>query len=274
MERLKLAILKAKDSAAQSGAHPAGAAKGGASPRLAADPAEAFARVEPASTGRALTTRVAPLLMLGLVAALLALWSMRPAIEKVPPPTMVQAAEAAPAPMPDLPAAVAPSPSPIETTATADSAEPPAAATEEPEAATAVSAAERAEPQIAMDEQVKAAVEAWRQAWSARDVPTYLEAYGKAFTPPNGATRKDWVASRYRNVGGRKAIDVQIKDLQVLSLEDGRARVSFLQDYASGSYKETKQPKTLVLVLEADARWRIVDEWQGKAQSVAKGGDS
>lgn len=91
----------------------------------------------------------------------------------------------------------------------------------------------------------------------------YLDAYGQAFTPPAGMSRKVWIASRYRNVGGRTSIDVQIKDLQVLILDDDRARVSFLQDYTSGTTRETAQPKTLDLVRDADDRWRIVGEWQG-----------
>mgnify|MGYP001765154399 CR=1 FL=1 len=112
---------------------------------------------------------------------------------------------------------------------------------------------------------VAAAVEAWRQAWSARDMPSYLAAYSEAFVPPDGLSREDWVASRHRNVGGRTSIDVRVSNLQVWFQGDRRARASFLQDYASGRVREAGRPKTLDFVMEADGRWRIVSEGRGDA---------
>jgi len=124
------------------------------------------------------------------------------------------------------------------------------------------------------DVQVVTAVEAWRQAWSKRDMSTYLGAYSDAFTPPDGLSREDWTASRYRNVGGRKSIDVQIQRLLVQTPAEGRARVTFLQDYRSGSVREFGRSKTLDLVKGTDNRWRIVGEWQGEPPSSAGAGKS
>ncbi|WP_291010146.1 hypothetical protein [Hydrogenophaga sp.] len=129
-------------------------------------------------------------------------------------------------------------------------------------------------PEVPLEDQVTRAVESWRQDWAARNMMAYLDHYGEAFTPADGASRRDWIASRYRNVGGRTSIEVQIKDLQVLPLEDDRVRVRFLQDYVSGHYRETAQPKTLELVRGPDDRWRIVGEWQGKAPALAVVGKS
>ena len=103
---------------------------------------------------------------------------------------------------------------------------------------------------------------------------TYLDAYSEAFKPSDGVSREDWIASRYRNVGGRKSIDVQIKRLQVQTRGDGRARVSFLQDYTSGSQRELGQGKTLDLVKDAGNRWRIVGEWLGEPPPLAEPGKS
>ena len=47
-------------------------------------------------------------------------------------------------------------------------------------------------------------------------------------------------------------------------------KLVFLQDYASGKYREHAQPKTLLLLLQ-DARWLIVEERQGAAQNLAPG---
>lgn len=109
---------------------------------------------------------------------------------------------------------------------------------------------------------VTKAVEAWRQAWSARDMKNYLAAYSETFTP-QGMSRKAWIANRHRNVGGRKSIEVQISNQEVQFQGDGRVRVSFLQDYVSDAVRETGQPKTLDLVMEDDGQWRIVAERQG-----------
>lgn len=118
-------------------------------------------------------------------------------------------------------------------------------------------------PAVSQSEAVAASVEAWRQAWTSRDMPGYLAAYSDAFLPPGGQSRDEWVANRYRNVGARKSIDVQVSKLQVWFQGERLARASFLQDYVSGSLREKRQPKTLDLVKEADGKWRILAEWQG-----------
>ena len=107
-------------------------------------------------------------------------------------------------------------------------------------------------------------VEAWRQAWAGRDTEAYLGFYGTDFEPPDGQSRDDWQASRYRKVGGRTDIQVSISELRVAVLEGDRARVLFLQDYASGKYRETARPKALHMAREG-GEWRIVKELQGEA---------
>ena len=129
-------------------------------------------------------------------------------------------------------------------------------------------------PELPLADQVARAVESWRQDWSARNMMAYLDHYSEAFTPADGVSRRDWIASRYRNVGGRTSIEVQIKDLQVITLGHDRVRVGFLQDYAAGSYHEIAQPKTLELVRGPDDRWRIVGEWQGEPPALAASGNS
>jgi hypothetical protein len=129
-------------------------------------------------------------------------------------------------------------------------------------------------PEAPLADQVASAVETWRQDWAARNMMAYLDHYSEAFTPADGVSRGDWIASRYRNVGGRTSIEVQIKELQVIPLGDDRVRVGFLQDYAAGSYRETARPKTLELVRGPDDCWRIVGEWQGEPPALAASGDS
>lgn len=138
--------------------------------------------------------------------------------------------------------------------------------------ASAAAPAEKAP--VLLEEQIKRMVERWRKDWSARNMAAYLDHYSTAFVPADGASRQAWVASRYRNVGGRRSIEVQIKGITVETVSENRARVRFLQDYASGSYRETDEPKTLDLANEAGERWRIVGEWQGEAPALSKAGKS
>lgn len=112
------------------------------------------------------------------------------------------------------------------------------------------------------DSEARAFVERWRQAWTARDVEAYLENYGTDFVPANGQNRTQWEAARRNAILGKAGISVQINDLKIVSREGNRLEVSFLQDYAAGSYRETARPKTLSLIRQG-GRWTIARELQG-----------
>jgi ketosteroid isomerase-like protein len=212
------------------------------------------------------------LLLLG-VASLAAAWALRPQADT---DTMATSAPMAATPTPTAtPAAaalVAAPPPPTETPVVAADLAPAIVAANTP--ATEPPAAEVQPVLVPPDQQVLRTVEAWREDWAQRDMMAYLDHYGEDFTPAGGVSRREWIASRYRNVGGRQAIEVQIQALKVESLSGDRARVSFLQDYTSGSYRETAQPKTLDLVRDADDRWRIVGEWQGEPPPLDNAGNS
>jgi len=126
-------------------------------------------------------------------------------------------------------------------------------------------------PAKSSDDQAREQLEAWRQAWSNRDSDAYLSHYSPDFAPADGQKRADWAASRRKNLASRSEISVQIRDLHIEHIDDKQMKLLFLQDYASGKYRENSQPKTLLLALQ-DARWLIVGEWQGDAaQTVAPG---
>ncbi|MDM7949689.1 hypothetical protein [Hydrogenophaga sp.] len=212
--------------------------------------------------------RVPVVLLLGVV-ALIAGWALWSTQQSVPAPSSPSATAASsilvnppnPGAQP-VPAAPLVAAAPIQ----ALPASPMQAAITAPEPPSA--------PEVLLVDQVARAVESWRQDWAARNMMAYLDHYNEAFTPADGVSRRDWIASRYRNVGGRTSIEVQIKDLQIFPLSDDRVRVGFLQDYASGSYREIARPKTLELVLGPDDRWRIVGEWQGKPPALVASDNS
>jgi hypothetical protein len=186
-----------------------------------------------------------------------------------PPPTAAKAEAAAPNGSSVVSPPATPTVEPLKATSATPAPEEPTANASAPAATVpmAVSAqvasthaTEKAPPDPS--QQLRGLVESWRQAWSDRDTESYLGFYGSAFEPGKGLSLSQWKASRYRNVGGKTDIQVQISDLQVSLMDERQARITFLQDYASGNYRESAQPKTLIVAREGDA-WRILKEWQG-----------
>lgn len=126
--------------------------------------------------------------------------------------------------------------------------------------------AQAAKPVPAADDETLAhqLLEAWRQAWSNRDVAAYLASYTPDFTPADGQGHADWAAARRKNLESRREITVHVADVRAERLDGERIKLTFLQDYAAANYREKATPKTLLLVRLADG-WRIAGEWQGTA---------
>ena len=117
-------------------------------------------------------------------------------------------------------------------------------------------------PKPTDDEQVRELIETWRSAWADRNVDAYLASYDADFVPANGQARDDWAATRRKSISGRSNIVVATNGLTIERLDAQRMKVSFLQDYASGGYRETAQAKTL-LVIRREGGWKIAGEWLG-----------
>jgi ketosteroid isomerase-like protein len=105
--------------------------------------------------------------------------------------------------------------------------------------------------------EVTAAIEAWRTAWSARDVETYLAAYAADFRPADGQTLADWQAQRKDRLGKARAIQVQVEQLTV-DADGDRATARFLQRYRAGAVND-RVWKRLVLTRSPDG-WKISEE--------------
>lgn len=116
--------------------------------------------------------------------------------------------------------------------------------------------------------QARALLERWRQAWANRDVDAYLGCYGADFQPADGQPRSAWATARRKKLSTPAAINVQLHDIRFERVAPDRLRAVFLQDYASGRYRETARPKTLLLS-QQDGDWRIAGEWQDAPAPVA-----
>jgi tetratricopeptide (TPR) repeat protein len=116
-----------------------------------------------------------------------------------------------------------------------------------------------AKPVAADKDDVLAAVNAWAQAWSSKDVDAYLAFYAKDFRTPKGEPRAEWEKGRRQRILAPKSISVTLDAPQVSRDGDARAKVSFGQAYKSDTLS-SRGKKTLVMVKSTDGRWQILQE--------------
>jgi hypothetical protein len=104
-----------------------------------------------------------------------------------------------------------------------------------------------------------AAVEAWRQAWSAKDFDAYIAAYAPTYAGrAAGQSRDDWLDERRRRILARREISVEVADLQ-LAERDGKVIATFDQTYR-GDDLLLHSRKQLTLAPDQDGRWLIFGE--------------
>lgn len=137
-------------------------------------------------------------------------------------------------------------------------AEPPKAAPAKPEPAKVGSAA--AKPSGDDKGAVGAAVEAWAQAWSKKDVKAYLAAYAPDFETPDGESREAWEKLRTERLERPKSIEVSLT-IKSITVEGDTATAVFRQAYRSDTFK-SDSTKTLRLARVA-GKWLIKQERVG-----------
>ena len=109
-----------------------------------------------------------------------------------------------------------------------------------------------------MTTQIEERIGAWARAWMEHRAEDYLAFYSRDFRPPDDLPREAWEEQRRERVGRPGAISVSV-DSPAVSLPGGEsARVTFLQSYESGTYRD-QVIKTLALVRE-DGEWKIAEE--------------
>ena len=184
-----------------------------------------------------------------------------------PPPSPAPAAKAVspvapagPAKPPGTPPATPPA---MAAPVKAAAATPTPAAAPTP-AATPASATPAAPPSPALGEgsakEAEAAVRAWAAAWSAKDMPGYLSAYGKDFNPPGNQLRPAWEEERRARITSKSSISVKLENLTV-SVTGAKAVAKFRQDYKASGLAVSSR-KTLDLV-KAGNKWLIARETSG-----------
>ena len=167
------------------------------------------------------------------------------------PAAAAPVAAAKPAPAPVAPVVAAAPPAPAAKPAPAPTVAAPTAPAAPAPAPAAASGAEK---------EVEAAVRAWADAWSEKDVVAYLGSYSQNFDTPGNQPRKVWEADRRTRIVGKSRISVKLSNLSV-SVQGSKAVAKFKQDYSANSLSVSSR-KTLDLA-KVGERWVIVRESTG-----------
>jgi hypothetical protein len=102
------------------------------------------------------------------------------------------------------------------------------------------------------------ALESWKNAWRAADVPRYLAAYSRRFTPSDNVNLAAWKQKRAESLTRPKFIRLDIKDPVVEMLSDSQLLITFTQSFESDTYQDAVI-KTLTMEKEEDG-WKILEE--------------
>jgi len=167
------------------------------------------------------------------------------------------------APVSTAASAAASSPAPTITAPTSKPASAPTAAPVKSVTPAASTSAPASKPAPVEGDAVKAAeaaVQAWAQAWSDKDMTAYLGAYSPDFDTPGKQPRSAWEKDRTDRIVGKSHISVKLSELST-KVSGDEATVKFRQAYKADSLSVSSR-KTLLLKKHAN-QWLIVRESTG-----------
>lgn len=105
---------------------------------------------------------------------------------------------------------------------------------------------------------VETAIRSWANAWSKKDVDSYVKSYSNNFVPPHGLNRAAWKEQRHIRLNKPKFIKVIINNLNIEMLKKDLALASFSQSYQSDNYQD--QVNKRLLMNNIDGIWLISKE--------------
>ena len=113
---------------------------------------------------------------------------------------------------------------------------------------------------------VTAEINRWRDAWQNKQVEQYFAQYVDGFSG-DFPSAKQWRKQRQTKILAGKNIRITLLDLKVMPVDSTRVNVSFIQQYQSGTYKDSGT-KTLTLK-KVQERWLIEHELFSTAKEAA-----
>lgn len=106
--------------------------------------------------------------------------------------------------------------------------------------------------------EVRAAVDAWTAAWSARDIIAFLDTYDRSFEPEDGLGRTAWETRRKDAFRRAKSISVKVSDVFMVAQSGGRIDAYFTQEFHSGATDAVDKKR--LSWMNPNGRWKVVSE--------------
>jgi len=108
-------------------------------------------------------------------------------------------------------------------------------------------------------DQALAVIEAWRIAWSSRDLDAYFAAYAADFDPgSNFDSVAEWKAYKQAVISKRSFINVTINNIVVSEVAAGEIKAVFLQNFIADSFQSNNQKE--LLLKKVGESWKITHE--------------
>ncbi len=98
----------------------------------------------------------------------------------------------------------------------------------------------------------------WAEAWSSKDIETYLRSYATEYVSKGSSSHNDWQEQRRKRVTAPKFIEVKLDAIKLVSEAKDNTKVEAIQTYRSDRYQDRTR-KSFVLRRNGQT-WVIIEE--------------
>ncbi len=98
----------------------------------------------------------------------------------------------------------------------------------------------------------------WTEAWSSKDIETYLQSYATEYVSKGSSSHSDWQEKRRKRVTAPKFIEVELDAIKLVSETKENTKVQAIQTYRSDRYQDRTR-KSFVL-RRSGQTWVIIEE--------------
>ncbi|PJA31629.1 MAG: hypothetical protein CO187_08385 [Zetaproteobacteria bacterium CG_4_9_14_3_um_filter_53_7] len=113
--------------------------------------------------------------------------------------------------------------------------------------------------EISRKQEVLAAIEAWRSAWSRQDIDSYFAFYDETFKPAaEFNSRWEWEHYKRGVITNKKFITVELENIVVSGQKNGQVKVVMMQHFRSNSHQSDDLKQ--ILLRKTNTGWKIIDE--------------
>jgi len=118
--------------------------------------------------------------------------------------------------------------------------------------------------------EIRDVITSWASAWQSQMNDLYLLHYSPAFEPEGFTTIALWEAARRARLQDPEHIDISLRGLEFVTLEETRARIRFWLKYARPGYADETRKE--MLLEKSSGVWRIRSEHNMQVRRLAAPG--